>query len=210
MRIIYGTKVLTSDDIFMNYTTPKNTKDFVKKNLSRIIRDLSEVLLCFKHDSTFQSQDFDFSFIPLDVIEKYIIYVESENSLKRAKKFLITENSTTNLSEDMRKNKNILDNLICKYSNASGNKSVDNSVCVAIICNEKKFKDIKICIPNKIIAEVNKPIMYECEICNHKEYSKVLPYNMYYEIKNGQLFYFCKKCKNKNAVHVGDSFYQKS
>lgn len=208
MRVIYGTKVLTDEDLFENCSTSKSTKDFIKDNIEKVLWDLDVVCLHFIHRSTYQTQDFCFKFIPIDVIEKYIIYICSITSLEYAKKYVLNKESLKEIEDNIAFNRIVLDEKISKYTD--GDKSIEKEKC-AIIAMDKydSVKEVKICIPEKIISHIESPMKYKCHKCGKVEYSDILPSHMFYEIKNDKIIYYCDKCKTEKAVYVGASFIAK-
>lgn len=205
MRIIYGVKILTHEDLFEHSSDIKSIRDFIEDNSAQILNDLNEVSLSFIHRNTYQSQDFNFRFIPLEVIEKYITYFLSQKELLQIKQYAISNNVLEKSQKNVINNKKKLDTAIEKYIC----KDITNKKCVIIAIDKYgKIKDVKICIPNNVICKIKNPVVYECSKCHHKEYSDILPDDMYYEIKNNEIEYFCSKCKTKKSVHVGESFYK--
>lgn len=209
MRTIYGTKVLTEGDLFDTCGRPKNIMDFVKMNIEETLKELDEARYSYWHQQEFQSNEFKLSFIPIDVIENYVIFKTVEKSMDLAVDYMVTTNGIDRAKLIAKAAKDRIDECIEYY--ADNMIIIPNSVCMIFIHDIKTelVKDICVTIPRKIIDRIEAPTEYTCSKCGFTEKAEVLPDNMMYSIINNKVTYFCNSCSRKvdcHVVHVGEEF----
>lgn len=209
MRTIYGVKVLSEEDLFDTCGRPRNIMDFVKMNIEDTLESLSDARHDYWHKPDFQSNEFKFSFIPIDAIENYVIFKTVERSMDLAVEYMITTSGIDRAKLIANAAKERIDECIEYYSYNS--EVVPKSVCMVFIYDIKSetVKDICVTIPDKIIDKINSPMEYTCSKCSFTEKSDSLPENMMYSIVNDRVTYFCNRCARKtthHTVHVGEEF----
>ena len=209
MRIIYGTKVLTEEDLFDMCGRPQNIMDFVKMNVDDTLKELCEARYDYHHKQEFQSNEFKLSFIPIDVIEQYVIFKTVEKSMDLAINYMVTADGIDRARFIAGAAKERIDECIDYYSyNMS---QIPNVVCMIFIYDTKteRVKDICVSVPRKAIDKINTPVDYQCSKCGYTERAEVLPDNMMYTIIDNGVTYFCNKCSRGlkyHTVHVGEEF----
>lgn len=209
MRIIYGTKVLTEEDLFDTCGRPKNIMDFIKMNTEQTLSDLEGAKYDFRSKQEFQSNEFKLSFIPIDVIEEYVMFQTICRSIDIAIDYMATTDSIEKAKLIAKAAKQKIDECIEYY--ADNMSKIPNSVCMVFIYDTKtnNIKDMCVTIPRRAIDKINAPMEYECTDCKYIERTDVLPDNMMYTIIDNRVVYYCNKCAEKmnyNFVHVGEEF----
>ena len=211
MRIIYGTKVLTEEDLFDTCGRPKNIMDFVKMNVEDTLDELKEARYDYWHKPEYQSNEFKLSFIPIEVIENYVTYKTVEKSMDLVMDYMVTKNI---IFEEQsycfpEAAKERIDECIDYF--ADNIDKIPTAVCMIFIHDVKTeiVKDICVAIPKKIIDKIDAPTEYYCSKCGFTERADVLPDNMMYTVVDNKVIYFCKPCSrrvNYRTVHVGEEF----
>lgn len=207
MRIVYGTKALTEDDLFDGCGRPRNILDFINQNLSDVLKNLRDAILHFDHQG--YQTDFKFDFIPLDLVEEYILYTAVSKGVELALDFMATRGNIDRSKHIASAADEKLAMAMDRYTNEDSAKycNIEDSVCAAIIYDavSGKVKDICVCVPRKIISKVEQDIEYCCDRCGKKQYTSALP-DMMYTIKDGTIRYYCKDCCDKREIlsFVGD------
>lgn len=209
MRIIYGTKVLTEEDLFDTCGRPKNIMDFIKMNTEQTLIDLKEARYDFRSKQEFQSNEFKFSFIPIEVIEEYVMFQTICRSIDIAIDYMATEDSIKKAKLIAKAAKQKIDDCIEYY--ADNMSKIPTSVCMIFIYDLKtdKVKDMCVTIPRRVIDKINSPMEYQCTKCNFIERTDILPDNMMYTVIDNKVVYYCKNCSktgNHKFVHVGEEF----
>lgn len=207
MITIYGAKVIDEDDLFEKNGRPKNVCEFASIEKENIFRDLRDVILPIKFEESYKSTELDLSFIPLELIEEYVLYRSVQKSAEIA---ISCMTKTQSISDAQLLVENAYKKLQEKISQYEyGDKKIADQLCITYIFNsQSEIKDICLSLPRKVFEFINKPIMYECCICKNKEYTNDLPDNMFYCISRNKIKYYCSKCSEniEKAVHVGDNF----
>lgn len=207
LRIVYGTKALTEDDLFDGCGRPRNILDFISNNLEDVLKNLRDAVLRFDHQG--YQTDFRFDFIPLDLVEEYILYTAVSRGVELALDFMATRN---NIDRSKHIASAADEKLVMAMSRYTDNDNpnycnVLDAVCAAIIYDpiSGSIKDICVCVPRKIVLKVEQDMEYCCDRCGKKQYSSALP-EMMYSIKGSAVYYYCKECCNPEDVvsFVGD------
>lgn len=209
MRIIYGTKVLTEEDLFDTCGRPKNIMDFVKMNVEDTLDELKEARYDYWHKPEYQSNEFKLSFIPIEVIENYVIYKTVEKSMDLVMDYMVTKNGIDMSKLIAEAAKERIDECIDYF--ADNIDKIPTAVCMIFIHDVKTeiVKDICVAIPKKIIDKIDASTEYYCSKCGFTERADVLPDNMMYTVVDNKVIYFCKPCSrrvNYRTVHVGEEF----
>lgn len=209
MRIIYGTKVLTEEDLFDMCGRPKNIMDFVKMNVEDTLEELSEARYDYHHEQEYQSNEFNLSFIPIDIIENYVLFKTVERSMDLAVAYMVTSEGIDRAKLISQAAKERIDESIEYY--ACNMSKIPNSVCMIFIRDTKtgRVKDICVSVPRRAIEKINMPTDYKCSKCGYVERAEVLPDNMMYTVMDNAVTYFCKSCSRglrQHVVHVGEEF----
>lgn len=211
MRIIYGTKVLTEEDLFDTCGRPGNTIDFVNLDAESIMNDLSEVSLRYHKKSSYQSNEFLFLFIPVEIVEEYILFKTIGKSVDIAKDYMVTQKSIDKSDHISKAAEEKIEYFIDYYS---GNTDfIRNSACVTFVLDpilNKRIRDVCVSVPRKIIDKAEAPMDYVCSECGITERTDILPDDMMYTIANNKIKYICNKCSismGVNSSHVGDVFH---
>ena len=208
MRIIYGTKVLIEKDLFENCGRPINLIQLVTDNLDSVLEDLDDVCLFFMHRGTYQSAQFNFRFIPLNVIEQYILYKSVKSNAEDSIKNMATNSTRKYFDQMIEIAKDRLDSLIKEYTDLELRK-LEYETCMTFIFDENdKLKDICLAIPELVVSKINTLTEYTCTKCGATKKTDILPEDMYYRIHDGQVIYYCNNCVSDypDAVHVGDIY----
>lgn len=210
MRTIYGTKVLTEEDLFDTYCRPRNIMEFIKMNIEQTLSELNEARYDFRHKAEFQSNEFKLSFIPIDVIEQYVIFKTVERSMGMAEEYMVSINGIDRVNLIAKSAKERISECIDCYADSMSD--ILKTICMVFVYDIKTdaVKDICVAIPKKIIDKINAPMEYTCNLCGKIDKSDVLPDNTMYTVIDNKVVYYCKHCSHcieHHTVHVGEEFF---
>lgn len=218
MVTIYGTKTITEEDLFKHCGKPNNIKKIVYSDYKKMICKFRNALIISDIESTFQRAEFNIIFIPLELVEMYILYVNHIKSLDDTGNSLLTHSNVSSIFEQKRK---VKEEFEARAEAFMENDTPRGSMFLALVLDGPfdrfdkmpNLKSYYVCIPRKIFAIANKPIKYTCKGCGKTfKYGIMDLPNMYYRVESDKVSYYCKKCNKKvdfRTVNVGDTFFGK-
>lgn len=217
MQVIYGVQFKDLDDVFYFAGRPQNLVNYVDENIMNVLSNTSPASYHIDFPQTVIGHDMSCIFVPVDVVEEFIMFDALAKPLEKSLKGLITLKRITHTEELIGKLEMDFEHFMGGYMEDTENKIINNS-CVAIVINNSTKEVIKTCvtIPRKIISKLDEPIEYHCHSCNHVEYIKgnslPFPTDMYYKIDDDNAIeYYCECCAKKrdDLSHVGDTIKNK-
>jgi hypothetical protein len=151
---------------------------------------------------------YTFKFVPVDLVEEKMMMEGSIKHLRSVQPKLMTIQRSERIDKIIAR----MEDNYYKLRDRCAGEEIINCSCFMLTYDDGKLINIHVAVPRLIINKVFLGTQeYQCSDCNNviiaknNAYDEFMP-DMYYRVENGELKYYCNKCKEKyiHLKHIGE------